>query len=246
MVNIRLEIERIDYEKSVEKLLPRIVDSCAQKEKPGELERFVRKLGPDTVPVTKKLLRYLDDEVKDQIIVWLVSAHGEGLTETANEYLAELLPGPAVRLGALLAQDRPGPRLALLAERVRIDYAALLQSPLAASGVEQLGTESGLLKGAAKLALQMGARLSPDALEKQGIALLGSERVKPRLLSAFSEGLEQMGLFVRFRDMALRNDSVIELPAALEQTPAKDEGLIPDAFEEPLTDAVCAWLRDTV
>lgn len=243
MLSIRLEIDQIDYEKSLGNLLPPVVEKCRAKSSPSEPEKLLRRLGPDAVPVAQKLLGYLGDKGRDAVIVWLVEDRREDLTAAANRYLEEALPGGVIRIGGLRAEDRPGPRLGVLAYGVRIDYAALLKSPLVESGVASLGNDNPFLKGAAKFALQMGAKMSPETLEKQGIALLSSDAVKAKLLTGLSEGLEKMGLVVRFRDMALKTDDAA--PPA-QPKPAGDQGLIPDAIEDFLLDALCALLRDTV
>ncbi len=241
MVSIQLKLDSIDYEKSIENLLPRVVDSCVSAPAPSELEKLIGKLGNDCVPVAKKLLRYLDNDLKDQIIVWLVDSHAESITKAANQYLEEILPGKVVYIGSLRADDLPGSRLSLHALQVQIDYAALLNSQLITSGVRRLGSDGGLLQGAARFALQMGSLIRQENLEKQGITLLSSDHVKPRLLSALSQAAAKAGLAVRFSDMVISPDTA-GVPAV--KRSSGDEGLIPDRFEDALMDALVAWLRE--
>ena len=161
------------------------------------------------------------------------------MRSAANRRLAELLGGAQIRIGYLIARDRPGSRMTLLATQVQIDYAALLNHPLIAGSVERIGGDNGILKGAAKLALQMGAHMSPENLEKQCVSLLNSRRIKERMMSTLTDALHQAGLDIEVEDMAAESNTVIQLPETLDP----DEGLIPDAFEEELMDALVAQLR---
>ena len=239
MLNIRLEISRIDYRKCVEALLPPLVEHCAAKEHPNELDSFLAKLGPDAAPAACAVLDEMDTDAKDKMVVWLVASHKERMRNAANRHLAELLGGPLIRIGYLIARDRPGSRMTLMASQVAVDYAELLKSPLVTEGVEKLGGENAILKGAAKLAIQMGTHLSPENLEKQGVALLNTRRIKERLMAELAAGLRQAGLDIEVEDMVAESTSVIQLPAALDP----DEGLIPDAFEEELMGALVAQLQ---
>ena len=245
MITIRLEIERIDYEKSVEQLLPQVTDRCTKAKEPGELEKFLAKLGPDAVPVAKKLLGYLDQTVKDQIIVWLTDVHREKLVKAANQTLEGLCAGKAICIGDLSAIDRPGPRLAIKASRVSIDYPALLKSPLMESVIDQVGPDGSIKKGAAKIAADLGSHINPENLEKRAVSLLTGERVKTKLLASLSEGLMKSGLIIYFRDLILWTDTDAE-PRNENRTSYADQGLIPNAFEDPLMDALCAYLKDSL
>ena len=239
MLNIRLEIGRIDYHKCVEALLPPLVEHCAAKAQPNELDKFLAKLGKDAAPAACAVLDDMDADARDRMVVWLVTAHEERMRNAANRELASLLGGPLIRIGRLIARDRPGSRLTLLASQVEIDYAALLSSPMVADGVERLGETNSFLKGAAKLALQMGAHMSPENLEKQGVALLNSKKIKEKLKTALAGALRQAGLDVEIEDVVAEATNVIELPEPLHA----DEGLIPDAFEDELMDALVKQLR---
>ena len=174
MIKAIVEVERIDYERCIENLLPRFVQKCASKESPSELDKFVARLDKDAVPVVKKIIRYLDQNARDQIIIALIEPHGDRLVQTANALLEDMLGGKAVVVGGFDMKDLPGPRMTLRATQVRIDYAELANSPLFSGGI---------LGSAAKLALQMA---SPATIEKQAINILGSDFVKPKLISALS------------------------------------------------------------
>lgn len=239
MLDIKLEIGQINYHKCIEALLPPLVEHCAAKQQPNELDRFLAKLGPDAAPAACAVLDEMNTDAKDKMVVWLVTAHEERMRNAANRRLAERLGGPLIRIGCLIARDRPGSRMTLLASQVAIDYTGLLNSPLVAESVERMGGDNGILKGAAKLALQMGAHMSPESLEKQGVALLNTKRVRSRLISVLADALCQAGLEIEVEDMAAEPTAVIQLPGAMEP----DEGLIPDAFEEDLMDAMVAQLR---
>lgn len=239
MLDIRLEIAQVNYQKCVEVLLPQLVEHCASKESPNELDKFLAKLGPDAAPAACALLDDMSVDAKDKMVVWLVSAHEERMRNSANRHLAELLGAPIIRIGHFLAIDRPGSRLTLLAEQVNTDYPALLRSPLVEDGVDQIGSENGILKSAAKLALQMGRRMSGENLEKQGLLLLNSAKVKSKLTEVLQEAVRQAGLDVTLEDVSVERSGAILLPEQL----SKDEGLLPDAFEDELLDALARRAR---
>ncbi len=240
MLGIRLEIERVNYEKCVEALLPSLVEHCAVKENPNELDKFLAMLGADAAPAACAVLEEMDADGRDRMVVWLVGAHEERMRNSANRHLAELTGGPIIRIGRLVAQDRPGSRLSLQALQVGIDYRALLASPIVGDGIESIGSEHGVLKGAAKLAVQMGAHMSPASLEKYSVALLNSEKIKSRLMSVLADALRQAGLDVTLADFIVESTDAIELPEAL---PSPVEGAIPDAFEDALLGALAARVR---
>ncbi len=238
MLDICLHIAHIDYKRSLAGLYPAVRSRIAAREKLRELDKLLGRLGGDALPVAEMLLDYVSDSAKIDIAVWYINSHGAKLAETVNAALARRLSGSAVRIGSVHAERLFGNRLALLASQVEIDCAALLASPLVERKLDELSGESALLRSAARLALSMGTRMSPDSLEK----LLSSEKVQAKLLDALREALEHTGLYMEFQRMELRQDTATSLPAEL---PAQeDKGFIPDAFEDALLDALAAWLRD--
>ena len=146
--------------------------------------------------------------------------------------MAEMFSGNAIAIGGLYGQDQPGPSITLYVAKVKIDYKKLFDSPIF----------SGVLGGAGKIALQIS---KPETLEKTGIKLLSSDVVKPKFISILSDSLQKAGLFLTIGDIDLMEDSGIDLPAPTKD-PAKDEGLLPDAIEDQILDAIAAWLKDSL
>ena len=227
MLTIELEIERIDYENSVGNLLPTLVRGDTAGPEAGLAEKLLVRLGKDAVPLSKKLLSYLDVDTRDRLLIWLLQCHQRETLETLNSHLAEALGGNMVMIGGLAAEDLPGTRLKLTALQVSVDYDALLDSPAL----------SGVLPGAARLALRL---LSPQALEKQGIGLLGTEPVKTKVLSFLTDGLEQAGLILTLQDMQISGETAIPL------SDGSADAALPPELEDALLDALVAWMKDTV
>ena len=227
MLNIQLDVARADYRRCVEVLLPQLVEHCAAKTAPNETDRFLAGLGAEAVPAACALLDEMSADDKDRMVVWLVSAHEERMRNSANRHLAGLFGASIVRIGHFAAVDRPGSRLALLAEQVDIDYAALLRSAAVSEGIERIGSEYGILKSAAKLAVQMGTHLSGESLEKQGLMLLNSARVRQRLMDALQDAVRQAGLDVELESVTAERAAAILLPQSGAQP-------LPSAFEEQM------------
>ena len=228
MLTIRLDIERIDYEKSVGNLLPKLHEQIKKKKAPSDWERLVLLLDKDAAPAARKLLGYMPVAEKDALIVWLVSSHQAQYADAATEHAADILGKNAVKIGAFQAKDLPGTRIELQARQVEIDYQALLGSPVLGDGIAS---------GAAKVALQM---MSPSAMEKQGMALLNSELVKPKLLSTLSDGLRKSGLVVTLRDLELRTETDTFKP----QT--EEEATVPESIRTSLIQAIAGWMKEAL
>jgi len=235
MLDIRLEIGQINYRSCVEAMLPPLVEHCAAKENPNELDRFLAELGSDAVPAACAVLDNMQTDEKDKMVIWLIMSHEERLRSASNRHLERLLGGPLVRIGRFIAIDQPGTRMTLLASQVEVDYAALLKSPLVTERVERM-SDNGVLKGAAKMMLSMGKFMPASGLEKQGLNLLGNPRIKEKLMGAISGGLRQAGLDITIGDLTAE----ISRPAQLSETMAAQ---IPAGYEKELMDALTAEVR---
>ena len=232
-MDIVLELAQVNHRRCVEVLLPRLVEHCAAKTQPNELDRFLAELGADAAPAACALLDEMDVDRKDRMIVWLVSAHETRMRNSANRHLAELLGRDVIRIGRFFALDRPGSRLSLCAADVAVDWSALLHSEAVRDGVEQLSGENSILKGAAMLVLRMSAHLPNESLEKQGVALLNSDLVKRRLMSVLQDAVRQEGLDVTLEDLSVRPSDLSSAAAAPDLS-----GVLSPAFEREWKDAL--------
>ena len=240
MLRIVLDIAQIDYAGAMDHLLPPFLARCAASPSPGDLEKLVRKLDGDALPVVKRLMRYLEPDVKDALVTALLNRYRNDLAAAAHAFLDQELPPGAVRIAGPRAQDLPGPRLLLQLDWVQVDYAAVLGSPKVTGALERaIGGEEVLL-GAANLLMRAAAKLPAEGLEKQAVGLLSAGKVKQKLLGVLSANLERQRFPVTFRDIQLHAIGK-DRPAAPE-APAQEP--IPPALADALTNALAAFLRD--
>ena len=232
MTSISFEVQTINYENSFRSLIPKLTEAYRLNKNPAGLEKLIIKLGDDIVPVAEKLLSFLDIDTRDQILVWLVGKQHENIVNSVNKALHDMLGGPAVVIGTIYAQDHPGTKISLHAVQVKTDSKQLIDSPAL----------TGIAGGVAKLAFMLS---DPETIEKEAIKLLSSDYVKPKLISALSESLQKAGVYITLNDVVISedpgNDNIQRMT-----DPDKDEGLLPDAIEDKILDAIAAWIRQTI
>lgn len=232
MIKIRFELHEINYEKSIESLITQLIGECRKKANPNEVEKLITRLGGDTIQVANKLIGFMDTDTRDQIIVWLIESQRDIIVSSLNKAMHDALGSDAVVIGDLYAQDEPGTKIALNAVRVKTDSKQLVESPAL----------TGIGGGVAKLAFWL---TDSETIEKEGVKLLSSEYVKPKLISTLSDGLHEAGLSITLEDIVIEEDSgKDEIPRMTD--PEKDEGMIPDALEDKIIDAFVAWLRGMI
>ena len=232
MLKISLEVQKINYEKCFENLIPQVTKEIRENKNPAELDKLIIRLGDDLVPVVNKLVGYLDTDTRDQIIVWMVEMMQDTILTSVNKALHDYLGVDAVMIGTLYAQDQPGTKISLHAGQVRTDSTQLTDSPAL----------TGIIGGVAKLAFMFS---DPGAVEKDVIKLLSSEYVKPKIISTLSDGLHKAGLQITIGDVVISEDTGEgKIPRMMD--PEKDEGLLPDVIEDKIIDALVAWLKGSL
>ena len=230
MVRISFEVSKINYEKCFENLIPQLTEEFRSSKDPKELDKLIIKLGDDIVPVTVKLLSFLDTDTRDQIIVWLLEKQQEMIVTSANKALHDMLGGDAIVIGDLYALDEPGTKISLHAVKVKTDSKQLVESPAL----------TGITGGVAKLAFRIA---KAETIEKEAVKLLSSDLIKPKLISVLSDSLREAGLHLTLSDVVFTEDPGTEKIPRLKD-PDKDEGLLPDVIEDKIIDALVAWLKE--
>lgn len=232
MIKISFDVQEINYEKCFESLIPQLTQELRSSKNPAELEKLIIRLGDDLVPVVKKLVGFLDTDTRDQIIVWMVEKMQDTIVSSVNKALHDYLGGDAVMIGTIYVEDRPGPKITLHAVQVKTDSTQLTDSPAL----------TGIIGGVAKLAFLF---TDPGTIEKDVIKLLSSDYVKPKIISTLSDGLRKAGLYLTLSDIVVREDTGnVKIPHMTD--PEKDEGLLPDAIEDKIIDAIAGWLKQTL
>ncbi len=232
MIRISFEVQEINYEKCFENLIPQLTKDIKSTTAPAELEKLIIRLGDDLVPVVNKLVGYLDTDTRDQIIVWMVEKLQDTIVDSVNKALHDFLGSDAIMIGIIYVEDRPGPKITLHAAQVKTDSSQLTDSPAL----------TGIIGGVAKLAFLFS---DPRAVEKDVVKLLSSDYVKPKIISTLSDGLRKAGLHLTLSDIVVREDTGKDkIPHMID--PEKDEGLLPDAIEDKIIDAIVGWLKGSV
>ena len=229
MIKICIEVDKINYEKCFENLIPQVTKEFRSNKNPGELDKLIIRLGDDLVPVVNKLVGYLDTDTRDQIIVWIVEMMQDTIVDSVNKALHDYLGVDAIIIGTIYAKDQRGTKISLHAGQVRTDSTQLTDSPAL----------TGIIGGVAKFAFMFS---DPGAVEKDVVKLLSSDYVKPKIISTLSDGLHKAGLEISISDVVIKEDlGYDKIPRMMD--PDKDEGMLPDVIEDKIIDALVSWLK---
>lgn len=205
MFFMELAIGNIEYRQSILRLLPDFVEKYKHEAGSNIIMRMANRLGDKTVPVILNLMRYFDKQTTNVLMAHLVDGHRDRLTGTINSYLDSIFQGPAVQLGGVFSAIDPDGQLILCASDVQADYESLVETGVVESGIDRFGGEfmsnygvnSALLKKGVKFAIKKGAKIVPNAMEKQALQILSSEKNEIKNHPETHRSLEQSGAHCR-------------------------------------------------
>lgn len=254
MINGKITITSVDYEKSFQSLLPKLIQKCGDMENPGLAIRFINKMGTDSLPVVLKIMRYMSDAEKEALLLAIIDSNRIQITEALNKFLADHDFGNAVQIGDISAvkmENEEG--FSLVATGVKIDYDALLKTRLVSENIdsyadraaEKFGIGAGFLKLAGRGVLRAGAKAAPGTIEQKAVDLLSKDGNREKVPAVLNEGLEKNGLYLEMNDFVLMHtaDEGTD-PNVIDEV--RDSKLhLPESVEESLLDAVVAYLKET-
>ena len=249
MFFMELTIGNIDYCQSILKLLPDFIEKYKNEAGSNIIVRMVNRLGDKTVPVILNLMKFFDKQTTTALLAHLIDGHRDRLTGTINSYLDSTFQGPAVRLGGVFSAIDPDGQLILCASDVQVDYKSLVETEVVEAGIDRFGGEfmsdygvdSTLLKKGVKFIIKKGARIAPNAMEKQVLQILSSEKTKLKIIPKLTEALNNRGLIVEISDLFFKpaEDHTIMINGEAHNANLPD-------MEDKILDAFAAWLITSV
>lgn len=137
MIDIYFMISAIDYEATFRTVFPAVLNKCKQADASNVLLRLLAKLDETAEPVLQGIMRYFPQNIKDEFLCQCVNSFGPTLTEKLNAFLQTNSWGKNFVLDAVQVTRNEG-KILLIAENVRADYKALLETDAVQDKVEEV------------------------------------------------------------------------------------------------------------
>lgn len=248
MIDIYFTINAIDYEATFQTVFPTVLNKCKQAESNNMLLRLLAKLDEIAEPVLQGIMRYLPQDIRDEFLCQCVNSFGPTLTEKLNAFLQTNNWGKNFVLGAVQVTRNEG-KILLIAENVRVDYKALLETDAAQDKIEGVvanfagnGLLAKLAAKAAKGALKAAGEMAPDELEKAGMILLRRPDIQEKLLNMIGGALNHRGIAVTLSEISVEQAASDMLPQVYVQ---QKFSLSPE-LEDALLSALAEYLRGII
>lgn len=248
MIDVRITVGEIGYEKTITTLYPAVMDKCRELRDPNLLVRLFLELGEDVLTVLLGIMERLSESAKHEFLCQCMNVYRTILTDKLNEFLQGNTWGRNFVIQSLYV-ERTEDRLELVGKGVNVDYKALLeredvQSKINETAVSHLGKLGGFFAEHAGNALKKAAEAAPEKTEELGLMLLQRESVKGRLLSLAQTALDK-------RELALELQTVTILAAEAADTSRDAQAdvhtlKISPELETELIKALGGYLRQTV
>ena len=248
MIDIYFTISDIDYEAALRAVFPTVLNKCKQAESNNVLLRLLAKLDKTAEPVLQGIMRYLPQDLRDEFLCQCANSFSLTLTEKLNAFLQPNSWGKNFVLGAVRVTRNEG-KILLVAENVRADYKALLETDAVRDKVEGVVanfTGNGLLAKlaakAAKGALKAAGEMAPEELEKAGMILLRRPDIQEKLLDMIGGALNHRGIAVTLSEISVEQAASDMLPQGYVQ---QKFSLHPE-LEDALLNALAEYLRGII
>lgn len=252
MINAKIIVSEIDYEKSFANLFPIAIKKCSGIENPNMPIRFLKKMGDASITAALGVMNLMTERGRGELLCALVNAYSAEIRTALQSYLKKNEFGKNIEFGDIfLVQDSSG-HLSLSGYDIRLDYSGLADNDKVQDKIKDIAGNmvGGISKikwlkeaaaDSASFAVKAAAMLAPDEIEKKGIAILEKPENKKKLTTWAAQILEEKGLcltledcfFSREPDSGKRNIGDSE----------KDKSAFNEELTEELMDAVVRYLK---
>ena len=227
MLHANIKIENIDYEQTISAVFPMLKDYIVKSESGNPVILLLTKLDDKALPVFLKLLRFLPDNTKDELMTVCLNTYSEKACEKLNEKLSENVMGQHIQIGSVSIR-KCEEAFYLQLGNIKCNYSALVRESV--SGV-----------GGAGLALLAG--LGGQLLEKKAIDLLWTTENKAKVLTMVRNTVSQYGLVMELSDIDLTK----EIAQVGDTVPSQDNKLrLSDELQNEILNALVKYLQSTV
>ena len=257
MINVRINISEIDYEKSFANLFPVGIEKCRKMDNPNLAVRFLLKMGDASMTAALGILNMMEEKSKGELLCGLVNLYCREILSALNELLQKDELGRTICISDIyMAQDSEG-RLSLEGRNIRVDYSGLMKNDTVK---QKIGDYAGkkikktifggsdvlrkVVEDTAGSVAEFAVGAAPDMAEKKVLSVMNKEENKNRLLHMAEQVLEERGLFVGLEDFAFVREMVSEIQdkAVVEDAKERKFELSP-VLEEELLGAVAGYLK---
>ena len=228
MFSGKVEIESVDYERTLRGLFPVLLENKDSDKLPTLIRKVLNKMDGDLLPVLLKLIGYMNETEREALLLWALENYKEQIISWLMQLLRDNNLGDAVRFERInLVKTEGIAGFTLEAFDVQLDYDAL--------GRYTQWSLLGLLK----------------YVEKPiGRFVFNSQLINGIPVDALSDFLQKKGLYLKIRDIVLVQDKwdarlhgeeTVDMEMNDEQTGFK----LPEVIEDILVDTVVNYLKDT-
>lgn len=255
MINVRINISEIDYEKSFASLFPVGIEKCRKMENPNLAVRFLLKMGDASMTAALGVLNLMAEKSKGELLCGLVNLYGREILSALNGLLQKDELGKNICIGDLyMAQDLEG-RLSLIGKNIKVDYSGLMKNETVK---QKIGNYAGktikktifggsdtlrkVVEDTAGSVAEFAVGMAPDMAEKKALSVMNQNENKNRLLHMAEQVLEEKGLCVKLEDFAMVQEAAMENKIVVNDKQKRNLELSP-ALENELLDAVAGYLK---
>lgn len=258
MINAKITIREIHYEKSFANLFPLGMQKCRKMEAPNLAVRFLLKMGDASMTAALGILSLMDEKSKGELLCGLVNLYCREILSALNGLLQRDELGKNISIGDIyMAQDSEG-RLSLIGRNIKVDYSGLMKNETVK---QKIGDYAGktikktifggsdalqkVVEDTAGPVTEFAVGVAPNMIEKKALSVMNQKENKNRLLHMVEQVLEEKGLCVGLEDFVfVREMSSGRQGKAVDKDAAKERKFeLSPELEDELMDAVAGYLK---
>lgn len=257
MINARIMIREIDYEKSFANLFPVVLEKCRKLESPNLAIRFLLKMGDASMEAALGILNRMNEKSKGELLCGLVNLYGRELQSALNAFLQKDELGRNIRIGDIYMARTPKGKLVLVGENIKIDYGNLLKNDTVKQKIGDFAgkaikktvfggsdTLRKVVEETAGSVAEFAVGVAPDMAEKKALSVISQKENKSRLLDMAKQALEGKGLWVHLEDFNFGQEALSGMQGEMIAKNAKERRFeLSPALEDELLDAVAGYLK---
>lgn len=250
MLQLRLNLAEINYENILKMVYPTLLEKVSQNQSRNLLFRLITELGGDGEGVLLRLMEKLPPKTCNQLACHCLNSYSSVLVGKLNDYLREDPWGKHFVLDSIEV-EQSGNGLVLTVRNVQANFKALLNAASEAENLEKITgkvVRNKLMRAltgkaaamAAEKAAQATNAMTPEELEAAGVAMLGRDAVRHKLMKVVAKALKAKNIPLTVSEVQVESTEYAEI-SQQETTKLLD---LSEELENALIKALADFLRE--